>query len=325
MPEQIEDTLKSALDPLQVLSSLPSTSTDFKALSGDTVISALRTIAILQKSNTDIMKQHFITSHPKFELLCRRLKICSSMFTPDELINSLKFLSSLGVPKNSEISLVLMNLIRHEINHLNIKQIIYLVFILNQTESCSELEKIMKTALPVTFDQQILQQVDVNNSVSDLVKILNFMGSHRDRYIRDRNVKRVCRLLADKKEEIELSDAVNIIHHLCALNRFEVGNTIRLMNICIKQLLKRIYELDIKELLLVIQKLVTLAVNQFLSFQYFIHGLLGCCGRRIAEENLGLEIAVDLQTSCKKIVNIIHISIAEIERNAYNFEPFFQC
>lgn len=297
------ESFKSAIDPLQVLHSLPSNLSEFKAVSGDTVISALKTIATLQRANAESIKQQFITTHPNFELLCRSLKRCSPMFTPNELIDSLKYLNLLGVPKNSEISLTLLNLIRHEINYLNIDEIIYLVFLLDRSESSSELENAIKTALPIVFDLQIPQQIEVDSSVDKLVKVLNFMGHHGSCYIRDRNVKRICKLLGDKRLEIDLTNAIDIIHNLCAMNRFEVGNVIRLMNICIRSVHNKMNEIDIQDILKIINRLMTTTVDQHLSFQYLIHGLLKRCGERIAHEDLGLDFAVSLQTSCRNIVS----------------------
>lgn len=296
--------MKSAIDPIQVLSNLPSTPGEYKHLSGETVVYALKTITTLQKANSISIKPHFIISHPNFELLCRRLKICSPIFSVNELIESFKLLCLLGVPKNSELSLHLLQLIRHEINYLDVNQIIFLCFVLEQNESCSELENSVRTALPMVFDQQIPEQITPNQSVEELVKILNFVTTHQTSYIKDTNVKRICGTLADKKDDIDLTNAINIIHRLCLINRFEVGNTIRLLNICIRAILFNVNEVNIKDLMPTVQRLVSKIVNQNLSFHYLVHDLLRRIGERISQQNLGLNLAVNLQTACKRIVSI---------------------
>lgn len=296
--------MKSAIDPIQVLSALPSTPAEYKQLSGETVVYALKTITTLQKANSKTIKQCSIISHPSFELLCRRLKICSPIFTANELIESFKLLCLLGVPKNSELSLHLLQLIRHEINYLDVNSIIFLCFVLEQNESCSELENSMRTALPMVFDQQIPEQITSNQSVEELVKILNFMSAHQTSYIKDTNVNRICRILAEKEDDIDITNAINIIHRLCLINRFEVGNTIRLLNICIRAILVNVNEVNIKDLMPTVQRLVSTIVNQNLSFQKHIHDLLRRSAERISEQNLGLQLAVDLQTACKRIVSI---------------------
>lgn len=226
------------------------------------------------------------------------------MFTVNELIESFKLLNLIGVPKNSELSLHLMQLIRHEINYLDVSQIIFICFVLEQNESCSELENSVRTALSIVFDQQIPEQITSSQSVEELVKILNFISAHQTSYIKDSNVKRICRILADKKDEIDLANAINIVHRLSLINRFEVGNTIRLLNICIRAILFNVKEVNIKDLMPTVHRLVSTIVNQNLSFQYLIHGLLRRSGERISQQNLGLKLAVDLQTACKRIVSI---------------------
>lgn len=117
-------TFKSATSPLQILSTLPSAPLEYRSMAGETVIRALQSIAVLQRTNKNTIECGFITSHPNFEQLCHRLKRCSPMFTPNELVNSFKFLCSLGIPTNSEISLVLLNLviIRRDIYYLFIAE-----------------------------------------------------------------------------------------------------------------------------------------------------------------------------------------------------------
>lgn len=303
--EQLEDYMKSAIDPLQVLSALPSTPAEYKQLSGETVVYALKTITTLQKANSKSIKPNFIISHPNFELLCRQLKICSPIFTVNELIESFKLLCLLGVPKNSELSLHLLQIVRHEINYLDVNQIIFLCFVLERSESCSELENSVRTALPMVFDQQIPEQITSNQSVEELVKILNFMSAHQmSAYIKDTNIKRICRILADKKDDIDITNAINITHYLCLINRFEVGNTIRLLNICFRDIIFNVNEVNITDLMPTIQRLVSTIVNQNLSFQYLIHRLLRRSGERISQQNLGLKLAVELQTACNRIVSI---------------------
>lgn len=302
-PELLETEFKSATHPLQVLSILPSNPSEFRSMPGETVIRALQTIAILQKANKNEVKCDFITSHPNFEQLCRRLKRCSPMFTSDELVKSFKFLCSLGVPTNSEISLVLLNLIRHEINHLSVDKIIYLDFILNQTECRSELQKTIQTALPIVFDLQITQQIDKENSVSELVSVLNYLAKHKNIDIEDINTIHICKLLYEKSDEIKSQDAINIIYHLCLIDRFQLPNSIKLMAISIRRLVDQMSDVGIIELLKVIERLIATTVNEFSPFQFHLHSLLNGCAERISQDDLGLHTALSLQKTIKNIVS----------------------
>lgn len=272
-------------------------------MAGETVFRALQTIAVLQRANKDTIECGFITSHPNFEQLCRRLKRCSPMFTPDELVKSFKFLCSLGIPTNSEISLVLLNLIRHEINNLEVNEIIYLDYVLSQTECRSELQKSIQRALPLVFDLQVKQQIDKANRVEDFISILNYLASHKSIDSDNKNMTTICKLLCDKSEELTSGQAISIIYNLCAIDRFHSANSIRLMATSIRRLMDQIGEVDIADLQKLVSRLIATTVNQFSPFQFHLHGLLKSCAKRIAEEDLGLAAAISLQKTIKNIVS----------------------
>lgn len=270
---------------------------------GETVIRALHTIVSLQKANQNSVKCDFITSHPSFELLCRHLKRVSTMFTTDELVNSFKFLCSLHVPTNSEISLVLLNLMRHEINNLSVAKIIHLDYILSQTECRSELQKTIQTSLPIVFDLQLPQQIDRENSVEELIRILNYISTHTGIDAKHHNLTTICKLLCSKSKEFQLSDAINIIYRLCAIDRFHLRNNITLMTICIRRIMENIAEINIDELQKVIGTMCFNIINQYSPYEYHLHSLLNSTAERISQEDLGLPAALTLQKNIRNIVS----------------------
>lgn len=299
----LEVALKSATNPLQVLSTLPSNPSEFRTLSSETVIHTLQTISVLHRTNKDHIKCDFITSHPNFEQLCRRLKRCSNLLTADEMVDSLKFLCSLGVQTNSEISMILLNLIKHEINNLSMEKIIYLDYLLKKTECRSELQKAIKTSLPIVFELQLPQQIDKDSRIHELINILNFFTNHIELDNKNENLTIVCKILCDKFEQINSSDVINIIYSLCAIDRFHLPNYIKLITKCIRYLMDHINDIEINELLKVINRLVSKTVNQFSPFQYHIHSLLKSCAERISQHDMGLQVAVSLQRILKNIVS----------------------
>ncbi|XP_031625241.1 uncharacterized protein LOC116341948 [Contarinia nasturtii] len=299
--DALETTFKSATHPMQVLSTLPSSPSEFRTMSGETVFRALQTIAVLQRTNKDTVKCDFITSHPRFEQLCRRLKRCSTMFTPDELVKSFRYLCSLDVPTNSEISLILLNLIRHEINHISVDMIIYLDYILSQTECRSELQRAIQTALPIVLDLQIPQQIDKHSTVKELVSILNYLASHKQMNQNYHKMTDICKLLVDKSEEITPDDAINIIYHLCAIDQFHLTNCIKLMATSIRRIMDQITDIDINNLQKLLNRMVAATANHFSPFQFHMHSLLKMLTERISQEDLGLPAALALQRTIKNI------------------------
>lgn len=299
----LEMACKSATHPLNILNILPSNPNELKTLPGETLVKALQTIAVLQTANKETVERDFITSHPSFELLCRRIRKCSTIFTPTEMIRSLRSLCALGVPTNSEISLVLLNLLRHEINHLTIEEIMQLDFVLSRTDKSSELQKAIEASIPIVFDLQISQQIDLEDAPCDLVKVLSFIASHKESYIKNKNIVRICDVICSKKDKINLEDAINIIYHLCAIDRFHLKNSIKLTALCIRQVMDHVNEVNITELMRICDRLVSIAVEQFLPLHYHMHGLLNLCCERISQENVGIDAAISLQSEFKKIVS----------------------
>lgn len=294
---------KTAISPIQVLNKLPSNPTEIRQLPSETVYHALRTISILQNANKDTLKPDFITSHPKFEQLCRRLKRCSSILTPDEVIQSFKFLCSLGIPTNSEISLILLNLIRHEINNLSIQKIIDLDYALHRNECRSELQKTIEKSLPIVFELQLSQQVDNDTTVPELVNILRFFAKHRGLDAQNENLTMICKLLCNKSDEINSEDAINIIYPLCTIDRFHLPKSIKLITICLRKLVEQVADINMVDLQKVIDRLISNTVNKFSPFQYHVHSLLKCFADRISQNDLGLDAALSLQNTLKDIVS----------------------
>lgn len=313
----LEMEFKTAISPMQILNKLPSNPSEIRQLPGETVYRALRTISILQRANQDSLEPDFITSHPKFEHLCRRLKRCSTIFTPDEVIQSFKFLCSLGVPTNSEISLILLNLIRHEINSLSIERIIDLDYTLQRYECRSELQKAIGKSLPIVFDLQLSQQVDTHTSVSELIKILCFYANHRGLDAENANLTMICRLLHAKNDEINSNDAIQIIYPLCTIDRFHLPKTFKLIAMCIRKLVEHISEIDVNDMQRVIHRLIANSVNRFSPFQFNVHCLLKGFAGRISQNDLGLDTAISLQNTLKNIVSKTE------EKNSINLLLFF--
>lgn len=177
-------------------------------------------------------------------------------------------------------------------------------YILNRTECRSELQRAIQSSLPLVFELQVPQQIDKENSVAELVAILNYLASHRNVDTNSENVKSICKILCDKNEEINSSDAINIIYHLCAIDRFHLPNSIKLITICIRQIMDQIADIEIGELQKVIDRLVGRAVNHFSPFQFLLHSLLNTFADRISQDNLGLSAAIAMQKTIKKIVCI---------------------
>lgn len=302
-PDAFEAACKSATHPKQILSILPTNQKELLQLPGETLVRALQSIAILQKANKEKIRADFITSHPSFEQLCRCIKKCSTIFTPSEMIRSLRSLIILNVPTNSEISLVLLNLLRHEINFLTIDEIIQLDHILCKTEKSSELQKAVEKALPIVFDIQVKQQLDTKDSTELLLKVISFLASHYTT-VNDDTIIRICEILYSRRKELTAADALTIVHSLCKINRLDLRNVIKLLSAGIQILMDQNDDVKLDELLILCRRLTTLATNSEFRIHSHTFSLLQLCCNRIVQSDAGLRSAIYLQIGLKNIVSL---------------------
>lgn len=273
-------------------------------MSGETLLRALASISILQSANKTTIQAHFITSHPSFEQLCRCLQKCSTMFTPSEMIRSLQALSSLKVPMNSEISLVLLNLLRHEFNYLRIEEIMQLHYVLNKSEKSSELQKAIEKAIPILFEIQVQQQIDIRDSTPLLLRVMNHVAEYYSTEANDETIIRVAEVLYGLRFKLEAADALKIVHSLCRLNRLDLTITIKLLSACIQILLEKGGDLSLKELLIVARRLLALATKMDSRIRTLLFSFLQSCCDRVMQEDAGLHTAISLQSDLKKVVSL---------------------
>lgn len=314
--KRLELTLKSAVNPLQVLDTLPSNRAQFKALTSNNIVSILQTIRNLHIATKDSIDSKMITTHPKFELVCRRLKYFSPMLTIHETIDSLKVIFALNVPANSEISLILLNLLRHEINYLSMEQILFLEFLLKRSEVKSELQKTIMASLPIVFEKQLFDPIDDKEMNS--VKLLEFFVRQPDLVKKDDNVLKMCKMVTDQIEILTLDEAITIIHSLCAMNRFDLEQALRLYCISLQYVAEKVDEIPISKLLSLAKRVVITPISEIAPSKKHVHQLIGKCGEKISQEDLGLDIAVLFQRILKNIVSFI-FSIAFHRPSRFDF------
>lgn len=153
----------------------------------------------------------------------------------------------------------------------------------------------------MVFELQLPQQIDKENRVAELISILGFFANHKD--LDTKNIRVICNLLCNKSEQITSNDAIEIIYRLCAIDRFHLSNTIKLVTICIRKLLEQLAESNTIELQKVVDRLIFTTLKKFSPIQFHLHSLLKGFAERISREDLGLNVALSLQSTIKNIVS----------------------
>lgn len=166
-----------------------------------------------------------ILRHPEFESLCRSLKSHARSVEINELIESLKILSFLGIPSNSEISYILLNLIKNQINDVELGHIIFLSFLLKKFEP-SPLVDALKLSLPMLFQIQVPLKMDHEN-VPQLTELLQFVAKNR---VSDKIAMNIISALTMHGENLSPDEARSIIWSLSDTKRFHPGHEKLLRN-----------------------------------------------------------------------------------------------
>lgn len=298
--EDFTKGIRSAINPIQLLDTLTPKSSVIKRLPSDQLLQIIETLFGLQKANKDSVNRIDILSHPNFELLCRRLKRCCVSMDVNEVIVSLKIVNYLGVPANSEISLTLLNVLRHQINQLSLNQIVYTDFLLNQLQPQTKLQEAIKTALPMVFEIQLSTQMDKQN-IAENISLLRYIATKNGEEFAVKTIDQILNALYMNYKKLSVDDKKQIIRSLCDLTKLP-KNADRLFDKCIQQLYltENISFGDLIEIAEILTKKCA-KEPKFYSNQCKL--FFDKCSRKLIESDLGLEQATYLQKHFKIIVS----------------------
>lgn len=108
--------------------------------------------------------------------MCRKIQNYSRNLELNDVMNSVKCLSYLGVSVNSNIMQMLLQLISKMINDMSLQQITFLHFLLKELSSCPLVDA-LKLALPIVFETQV--QYKLEDNLYWQVEFLNYIAKHR--------------------------------------------------------------------------------------------------------------------------------------------------
>jgi hypothetical protein len=164
-----------------------------------------------------------------------------------ETIEAIKVLSYLKVPPDSLIMQTMLQLVRHNINLISVRQIMFLDFILNRYETKNHLVDALKLALPLAF--QIRLPLELDNQDLPLLRDMLSYCSHHD--LPDRCINNIVTGLLLHDQAIDAQNAKYIIWSLCRVNcTDEVFPTrVQLLHICFDILTQRLDQLPYDDVL----------------------------------------------------------------------------
>ncbi|XP_055641628.1 FAST kinase domain-containing protein 2, mitochondrial-like [Toxorhynchites rutilus septentrionalis] len=293
--------LRQASDAKEVLEFLPTL--DKRKLDRQAVtLAALKALFELHKNGKTTMQRTEVLNHPRFAELCKALKYDSRFLIVNDITESLKILTYFGVGSSSEIVTILLHLLRHQINDINLDHIVFLNFILTKMDRSPLIEALL-LALPMLFQIQIAYKMDHEN-IQQLVDLLGFISKHR---VSDRCVMNVVSALTLHGTNLSGMQAADALKALTEFSFFEPQYLKLLENIFIA-LTERIDEVNFKTIDFIMKKIVDKNLEKYPMFyneDYFRR-----CAQFIVDHNIGLLNALYFQKKFNKI-GYLHVPLLD--------------
>ncbi|CAD7093812.1 unnamed protein product [Hermetia illucens] len=289
-PDELGQSIKSAVDTLELFDAL---SQHEKIMNSELVMQSLKTLFTLQKSGNSSLQTSQIAAHPQFEKLCRDLRRASRSLEINDIIQSLKILSYIGIPANSNIMHILLNLLRKQINDISLAHIVFLDFLLRKLER-TPLVEALRMALPMLFQIQLSSQIDHEN-VPELVELLTFAANNNTS---DKCVMSIVSALTLHGESLKVDAAVQIVWALTELQNFKPSHD-RLLHNCFNIISSKIMQLSFEKVDLILHKTINKTVLKFDSF--YSEDLLDAAAQHAVQNDIGFTNAMFILKKFNKL------------------------
>lgn len=253
-----------------------------KNLNAHQTMSCLRMMFQHVKHRDSSFPPSEILKHPDFETLCQSLKRNSRILVLNDIIDALKILSYFGVPPDSSIMLVLLSLIRFQINDVTIGHILFLDILLRKLEKTPLVEALMM-ALPMLFQIQMGLKIDREN-VRELSDCLYFATRNQ---VNSKCITIIVTALTLHGENLKPMEAANILRGLCDVKPVNVKYH-KLVKNCFNVLSQNINSLQFKTISSVLSKGID-SNSMFYNAEYFDK-----CATFVVEHDGGLYDALSI-------------------------------
>lgn len=234
-----------------------------------------------------------ILAHRDFRKLCRKLRNQAASIELSETIEALKVVSYVGVPADSTIFQVLLQLIRHNVNSLNLQQIIFLEFLLTQSEP-SPLAEALKIALPMVFEIHLPMKMDYDN-LSQLADCLFFASRNN---LREDSVERIVNALMAHRE-FDAKTAKSVVWSVCDMDSNEMFRP--LIKRAIDSLIVHLDELSFNDMETTLTKLIGRYSRK--STYFYDETFFDMCANYVIDKDLGFKQSIYILRKFGRIVS----------------------
>ncbi|CAH2094905.1 unnamed protein product [Euphydryas editha] len=302
-PDAIMLSIKTAPSTSDVLSMVQA---NLPLMTHKHMLQALRSIFELQKASKYDKDTIAIVKDPTFNILCQNFKKHARALDVTEAIEATKVLSYLKVPVDSLIVQTMLQIIRCNINMLNIQQIIFLDFILSQFNGKNHLVDALKLALPLAFQIHLPLEID-NKDLPLLREMLLYSCTHD---LPDRCINNVVTGLLLNDQAINVQTAKSIIWALCLINCTEEFFPTRsqLLHICCDILTQSIDSLSYEEVLRTAARLKARILDK--HPEYYHQQLIDAIGDYVVNNDIPFEKGLLVARILSRIAHT-HLALVE--------------
>ncbi|KAJ0173423.1 hypothetical protein K1T71_010572 [Dendrolimus kikuchii] len=276
----------------------------FKELSSQQIYIQIRqSVFRLDHNSEDLIKD------PTFSMLCQNFKKHARALEVGEAIEATKVLSYLQVPVDSLIMQTMLQMVRCNINFMNVRQIMFFHFILSRFEKRNHLVDALKLALPLAF--QIHLPLELDNQDLPLLRDMLVYCCTND--LPDRCINNVVTGLLLHDQAIDAQYAKSIIWSLSQVNcddRFPTR--VQLLHICYDILTQCIDQLSYDDVLRVAARIKRKVVEK--HQEYYHEQLMDAIAGYVVKNDMDFEKGLLV---ARVLSRIAHTNLSLIEHLCY--------
>lgn len=221
------------------------------------------------------------------------MRLQAGSIETNDTLEALKVVSYVGVSSNSTIVQVLLQLLKHDINSLGLRQIIFLDFLLSHLDS-SPLTEALKIALPIVFEINLPIKMETDN-VAQLTEYLFYLSRNGSK---EEILRRVVELLLTFPN-FDVKTAKSIIWSICDLDFNEMFRP--LLKKAIDCIMIQIDELDFNDLEVTLSKMLRRYTRRFNYF--YNEAFFDTCANCLIDQDLGFDKAIYLMRKLNRVVS----------------------